>query len=84
MTPIQELFNRIRWDKKFGKGQFEIGIFDRKENSIHRVLLKDIAFPEGERGILEWIDDSGRLHHIPFHRIREVYRDGQIIWRRPG
>ncbi|MBW1963074.1 MAG: DUF504 domain-containing protein, partial [Deltaproteobacteria bacterium] len=25
MIPVHELLNRIRWDKDFGKGSFEIG-----------------------------------------------------------
>ena len=29
MIPIQELLSRIRWDESFGKGDFEIGYYDR-------------------------------------------------------
>ena len=37
MTPIHELLNRIRWDKEYGQGRFEIGYFDRYEGMVHRV-----------------------------------------------
>ncbi len=82
MTPIHALLNRIRWDKEFGRGRFDIGIFDRKEGTIHRVAFQQIAFPPGERGAFELTDESGQVLRIPFHRVREVHKDGQIIWKR--
>jgi uncharacterized protein (UPF0248 family) len=84
MTPIHELLARIRHDKEFGRGQFEIGYFDRREATVHRVAFKEISFPEGERRVFEVLDESGQVRRIPFHRVREVYRDGQRIWQRPG
>jgi uncharacterized protein (UPF0248 family) len=29
------------------------------------------------------VDGEGRIHRVPFHRVREVYKDGQRIWHRP-
>ena len=84
MTPIHELLARIRHDRQFGKGRFEIGYFDRREGNIQRVALREIIFPEGERRVFELADESGQMRRIPFHRVREVYRDGQRIWQRPG
>jgi hypothetical protein len=45
--------------------------------------LGEIAFPAGEPGVFEVMDDCGERRRIPLHRIREVTRDGQVIWRRP-
>ncbi len=84
MTPIHELLNRIRWDKEFGSGQFEIGYLDRHEGTIQRVRLEDIVFPEGERHVFELADGTGQVRRIPLHRVREVWRDGEVIWRRPA
>ena len=84
MTPIHELLNRIRWDKEFGQGRFEIGYYDRREGVVHRVALQEIVFPAGERRVFELVDESGESRRIPFHRVREVYRDGRIIWQRPA
>jgi uncharacterized protein (UPF0248 family) len=84
MQPIHELLARIRHDKAFGTGQFEIGYFDRREGTILRVALKEVTFPKGERRVLELLDETGQARRIPFHRVREVYRDGQRIWHRPG
>jgi uncharacterized protein (UPF0248 family) len=84
MTPIHELLSRIRHDPEFGRGQFEIGYFDRREGTVHRVALKEIVFPTGERRVFELVDETGQLRRIPFHRVREVHRDGRIIWQRPA
>jgi uncharacterized protein (UPF0248 family) len=84
MTPIHELLARIRHDREFGRGQFEIGYFDRQEGTIQRVALQEVNFPEGERRVFELADESGQMRRIPFHRVREVYRDGQRIWHRPA
>ncbi len=82
MTPIHELLNRIRWDRKFGRGRFEIGYFDRHEGVVHHVALQEVAFPADERHVFEVLDESGRARRIPLHRVREVVKDSQVIWRR--
>jgi uncharacterized protein (UPF0248 family) len=84
MTPIHELLNRILWDKQFGQGRFEIAFQDRWEAALQRVALQEIEFPEGERRVFELVDVTGQSRRIPFHRVREVYRDGQLIWQRPA
>jgi uncharacterized protein (UPF0248 family) len=82
VTPIHELLNRIRWDKGFGQGRLEIGFFDRREGVIHRVAFQDVDFPETGERTFQFVDETGQRRCIPFHRIREVYRDGELIWRR--
>ncbi len=84
MTPIQELLNKIRWDREFGAGFFEIGYLDHIAQKIIRVPLVRIHFEEGNRFSCRLEDETGETMDIPFHRIREVYRNGQLIWRRPG
>ena len=83
MIPIHELLSRIRWDKAFGRGRFELGYHDRCDGTIHRVALQKIAFPAGTRRVFELVDEAGELHRIPFHRVREVRHNGQLIWQRP-
>jgi len=84
MQPIHELLARIRHDRQFGKGRFEIGYFDRHEGTTQRVAFNRVTFPEGRRGVFEVMDESGQVRRIPFHRVREVWRDGRIIWQRPA
>jgi uncharacterized protein (UPF0248 family) len=82
MLPIHELLNRIRWDTEFAQARFEIGFYDRHEESVQRVSLQDISFPADKHHVFQLIDDSGVTHRIPFHRVRLVYRNGELIWHR--
>ena len=82
MIPIQELPNRIRWDKKFGRGQFQVGYFDRVEKKILMIPFREVRFSEDNRRAFELIDAEGQRHRIPYHRVKEVYKNGALIWRR--
>jgi uncharacterized protein (UPF0248 family) len=82
MIPIQKLLNRIRWDKEFGKGSFEIGYEDRLEQRIVRVSFRKVRFREEDPLSFQVTDEEGVARTIPFHRIREVFRDGTLIWQR--
>lgn len=34
--------------------------------------------------LFELIDSEGQVHCVPFHRVREVYRNSERIWHRAG
>ena len=78
MIPIHELLSRIRWDETFGQADFIIGYYDR----IIRVPLRELYFEADDHFAFDLIDHQGVLHSIPLHRIKEVYRDGELIWHR--
>jgi uncharacterized protein (UPF0248 family) len=82
MTPIQDLLNRIRWDREFGHAHFEIGYYDRIEKTLVRVPFESISFPEGEPFFLEAVAPDGIVHSVPLHRVRAVWRNGTVIWQR--
>ena len=82
MTPIQELLSRIRWDANFSRGQFELGYFDRVEGRLMLVPMQAVEFPPEDPRAFRLVDAKGRFHRVPFHRVREVYKDGQCIWHR--
>ena len=84
MMPIHDLLSRIRWDSEFGQGRFEIGYHDRRHDALQRVAFGEVVFPPGEGQVFEIVDEAGRVRRIPFHRVREVTRDGLIIWSRPS
>lgn len=84
MIPIRELLSRIRWDTEFARGEFEIGYYDRVLGRIVRVAFWELEFPEGTPGAFELVDTQGVRRRIPFHRVREVFRDGERIWSRPS
>lgn len=82
MIPIHELLSRIRWDPEFAKGDFELGYYDRTENRIMTVPLTEITFPTESPSTFQLVDPEDQVHRVPFHRVREVYKDGQRIWHR--
>jgi uncharacterized protein (UPF0248 family) len=82
MIPIHEFLNRIRWDKEFGKGSFKIGYFDRVEEDIIVVPFEEVYFKKEDQSSFQVIDSEGETHSVPFHRVKEIYKDGELIWRR--
>ena len=82
MIPIHELLNRIRWDSDFGKAEFTISYYDRNSGENLRVPFAELSFSEEDHFGFTLVDKEGAVHHIPYHRVREVFRDGERIWHR--
>jgi uncharacterized protein (UPF0248 family) len=82
MIPIHEILNRIRWDSRFADAEFEIGYLDRVRHRIRRIALKEIAFDKENRYFFELLDEHGELHEVPLHRIKALWRNGELIWHR--
>jgi uncharacterized protein (UPF0248 family) len=82
MIPIQDLLARIRWDTEFGRAKFVIGYWDRVAGRVLYAGLGELAWDAENPGFLDWVDEEGIEHAIPLHRVREVWRDGVLIWRR--
>lgn len=83
MIPIHELLNRIRWDPEFAQGNFQLGYYDRAENRIVLVPFQAVSFSAERPESFQITDTEGQTHLVPFHRVREVYKDSQRIWHRP-
>ena len=82
MTPIRDLLDRIRWDPEFSKSEFAVGYYDRVAKRIVKVPFRRIDFAAGEHFSFDAVEDDGSVHSVPLHRVREVWRDGKLIWRR--
>ena len=82
MTPIHELLARIRWDPQFGRGRFEIAYLDHLEHRLVRVPFEQISVSPPNRFGFEATTDDGTVHFVPYHRVREVWHDGALIWAR--
>lgn len=82
MLPIHELLNRIHWDPVFGQGEFELGFVDRFESDLIRLPFQRVVFVSGDHFFFHYIDEEGAEHSVPFHRIRSVYKNGELIWSR--
>lgn len=83
MIPIHALLARIRWDPAFGRGRFVIGYWDRVAGAEVTVPLERIHFDPAAHFTFEATEADGTLHTVPYHRVRSVWRDGELIWRRP-
>ncbi len=84
MIPIQDLLNRIKWDEDFGQGSFEIGYYDRVDEKIIIVPFQQIEFKEGDHFSFIVTGSFDEMVSIPFHRVRQVFKEGQLIWERPS
>lgn len=85
MTPIQDLLHRIQWDAEFGNASFTLGYYDRVRERVFRVSFERVHRARGDHFSFDLEDADGRLRMIPFHRVREVWRNGVLIWeRKPG
>lgn len=78
--------SRIRWDTDFGKGRFVVGYWDRVEHKVLHADLREITWDAENPAFFDLVDEEGIEHSIPFHRVREVWKDGELIWARhpPG
>jgi uncharacterized protein (UPF0248 family) len=83
MIPIQSLLDRIRWDPEFGRGEFTIGYYDRVGRRIVQVPFARIRLDAGSPFSFTAVEADGSVHEVPLHRVREVHRNGELIWQRP-
>ena len=81
METIRKLLNRIRWDDEFGRGTFDAGIYDRVADTIEFHSLEELQLEKGNHFSFSLCVDGERLT-IPFHRIREVRKNSECIWKR--
>lgn len=83
MIPIQQLLQRIQWDPQFGAGKFTVGYFDRRAKRVIRVPFQRMVLESGKHFSFDLEDDNGTMRMVPFHRVRQVWRNGVLIWERP-
>ena len=82
MKPIHEILNRIRWDKEYARADFKVGYYDRLEDKVILVPFRELYFDEEDHFDFQILDEDGVTHIIPLHRIKELYRGGELIWCR--
>lgn len=82
MIPLHELLSRIRWDPEFGRGEFRLGYLDHVRGGLIYVALNEARQEPDSLSSFELVDEDGRPHSIPYHRVKEVWKNGELIWRR--
>lgn len=83
MIPIQTLLHRIVWDQEFGAAEFTVGYYDRLERRLLFIPFREMKLEKSERFLFRFFGPAGVEQSVPLHRIREVYRNGVLIWQRP-
>jgi uncharacterized protein (UPF0248 family) len=83
MIPIEQLLHRIQYDPELKGGAFTIGYCDHVLRSIVQVPFEQVHLTRGHHFSFDVRDTDGEIRQIPFHRVREVWRDGELIWQRP-
>jgi uncharacterized protein (UPF0248 family) len=84
VIPIQALLARIRWDAEYGRGRWEIAYLDRHRVGLVRVPLEAVQTRANVGFVFEVEDEDGVLRTIPYHRVRQVWHDGKVVWCRAG
>ncbi len=82
MIPLHELLSRIRWDADFGRGEFIIGYLDHRRGALVYIPLNEARQEPDSPSSFEVTDADGSSHSIPYHRVKEVWKNGELIWRR--
>lgn len=82
MTPIHELLARLRWDAAFARSRFVIGYRDRIERKVIYADLREVARDADNPAFFDLLAEEGVARSVPLHRVREVWRDGELIWQR--
>lgn len=82
MPPIQDILHRILWDTDFGNAHFTIGYHDRVWQRVVRISFERIVMEKGQHFSFDLIGRDGVARMIPYHRVREVLRNGEVVWQR--
>lgn len=75
---IGDLLNKIRWDKNLKPEEYTIIYFDRIKEARFEVPFTVM----GRIGNFFKVIKDGKEVMIPLHRIRQVKRNGKLIWER--
>ncbi|MCD4666529.1 DUF504 domain-containing protein [archaeon] len=79
MIYILDLLNKIKWDDNEIPEDYTLVYYDKVSNINKEIKLTDIKDIENLFIVLEV---KGKEVNIPLHRIKEVKKEGKIIWKR--
>jgi uncharacterized protein (UPF0248 family) len=79
MIPIQDILNRIKWDKKEYPAAYTLYYHDRVLDKLLELKYTDILRIEDNFMI---VIREGKETAIPLHRVKIVKKNDAIIWQR--
>lgn len=77
MKTAKEMLDKVRWDENENPEDYTIAYRDREE--LAEITYADIKRIEDEFMI---VGVGGRETSVPLHRIRQIRKRGEIVWRR--
>jgi uncharacterized protein (UPF0248 family) len=78
MQPIQDMLNKIKWDKREKPEQYTIFYYDRILKKLVKIPYTKIKKIEGSFIVLNNEEES----NIPLHRIKKVVKNNIAVWER--
>ena len=78
MQPIQDLLNKIKWDKRENPNKYTIFYLDRIKKELVQIPYTKMKRLEGSFMVL----DNEEETNIPLHRIKKVTKNNAVIWER--
>ena len=78
MQPIQDLLNKIKWDKRENPDDYSIFYYDRIIKKLMQIPYNKIKMIEGSFMVLDNEEES----NVPLHRIKRVEKNGSVVWER--
>ncbi len=76
---IKDLINKIKWNKNLNPDDYTLIYIDRIDKNKKKMNFTDIEKIEGSFLMLTKEDKEV---NIPLHRIREVRKQGKLVWKR--
>lgn len=78
MISIKDLLNKIKWSKEENSSDYSIGYWDNKDKKLIFIKFDEIKKIEGNFLLLDREEET----YIPIHRIREVKKKDNVVWKR--
>jgi len=78
MMSIKDFLNKIKWSKKENPDDYSIGYWDNVEKKLIFIGFNEIKKIERSFLLLDMEEET----YIPMHRIKEVKKQGNIVWKR--
>ena len=78
MQPIQDLLNKIRWDRRENPDDYLIFYYDRILKKLIQIPYNKIKRIEGSFMVLDNEEES----NVPLHRIKRVEKNNVVVWER--
>lgn len=79
MQPIKDLLNKIKWDENLDEKDFVVYYLDNVTKKLEPIRFVDIKKIEGSFIVIEKDNEET---FIPMHRIHEVRKKGEVVWKR--